>query len=303
MSPPRRASSTASRPRDCAVIGVDDEPSRAVYRRAGQRAGIAASCRWRSSRRSPAASRAAPACWSTPTATWSTSPTCRPCRATTTAQNAACAWAACRWLGVPRETIVARRCRPIPACRIAWSGSRAIGGVVFVNDSKATNADATARGAVAYRRHLLDRSAARPKEGGIASLAPWFDAHPPCLPDRRGGRLFAGQLDGKLPFSRCGDLQSALDAAHARAAAPRRRRRRVVLLSPACASFDQLRELRAARRCVPRAWRAPCRARRLLGRSSVIQVPRDDRSVVGHWWWTVDRWSLGAVLAHHRRSA
>jgi cell division protein FtsW len=29
----------------------------------------------------------------------------------------------------------------------------------------------------------------------------------------------------------------------------------------------------------------------------VIQVPRDDRSVIGQWWWTVDRWSLGAVLA------
>jgi cell division protein FtsW len=29
----------------------------------------------------------------------------------------------------------------------------------------------------------------------------------------------------------------------------------------------------------------------------VIQVPRDDRSVIGQWWWTVDRWSLGAILA------
>jgi cell division protein FtsW len=28
----------------------------------------------------------------------------------------------------------------------------------------------------------------------------------------------------------------------------------------------------------------------------VIQVPRDDRSVIGQWWWTVDRWSLGAIL-------
>ena len=29
----------------------------------------------------------------------------------------------------------------------------------------------------------------------------------------------------------------------------------------------------------------------------MIQVPRDDRSVIGQWWWTVDRWSLGAILA------
>ena len=29
----------------------------------------------------------------------------------------------------------------------------------------------------------------------------------------------------------------------------------------------------------------------------MIQVPRDDRSVIGQWWWTVDRWSLGGILA------
>lgn len=29
----------------------------------------------------------------------------------------------------------------------------------------------------------------------------------------------------------------------------------------------------------------------------MIQVPRDDRSLIGQWWWTVDRWALGAVLA------
>ena len=28
----------------------------------------------------------------------------------------------------------------------------------------------------------------------------------------------------------------------------------------------------------------------------MIQVPRDDRSVIGQWWWTVDRWSLGALV-------
>ncbi|MBV8392615.1 MAG: UDP-N-acetylmuramoyl-L-alanine--D-glutamate ligase, partial [Alphaproteobacteria bacterium] len=49
--------------------------------------------------------------------------------------------------------------------------------------------------------------------------------------------MFAGQLDGKLPYSRCGDLQSALFAAHDRA--QREGKASVVLLSPACASWDQ----------------------------------------------------------------
>ena len=57
---------------------------------------------------------------------------------------------------------------------------------------------------------------------------------------RRGGhrRLFAGQLDGKLSYSRCGDLKTALEAAHERAQREARGAA-VVLLSPACASWDQ----------------------------------------------------------------
>src|SRR5439155_18196886 len=54
-------------------------------------------------------------------------------------------------------------------------------------------------------------------------------------------------------------------------------------------------ELRASRRCVPRHGARVAR-RKAYGESSVIQVPRDDRSVIGQWWWTVDRWSLGAIL-------
>src|SRR5262249_41163850 len=55
-------------------------------------------------------------------------------------------------------------------------------------------------------------------------------------------------------------------------------------------------ELRAPRRCVPRHG-AGFAGSQEFGEGGVIQVPRDDRSVIGQWWWTVDRWSLGAILA------
>ena len=69
--------------RDCAVIGVDDQPSRAVYAKLVKRGIAAVPVKLETAgRRRHLVS--APACWSMPTATRSISPTCRPCRATTT---------------------------------------------------------------------------------------------------------------------------------------------------------------------------------------------------------------------------
>ena len=82
-------------------------------------------------------------------------------------------------------------------------------------------------------------SAARRRRAASAPLAPWFDRIRHAFLIGEATELFAGQLEGKLPYSRCGDLQSALDAAHARAAGARRTAPAVVLLSPACASWDQ----------------------------------------------------------------
>ena len=78
------------------------------------------------------------------------------------------------------------------------------------------------------------------KEGGVEALEPCFDRIRHAFLIGEATELFAGQLEGKLPFDRCGDLQSALDAAHARAQAEATSPA-VVLLSPACASLDQSR--------------------------------------------------------------
>ena len=177
------------------------------------------------------------------------------------AQNAACAWAACRWLDVPREKIVAGL-RSYPGLPHRQERVAAVGNVVYVNDSKATNADATARALSSYR-DIYWILGGQAKEGGVAPLAPYFDRIRHAFLIGEATELFAGQLEGKLPYSRCGDLQSALDAAHC---ARRRReaggRPAVVLLSPACASWDQWKSyehrgdaFRAMARALPGAQR------------------------------------------------
>ncbi len=152
------------------------------------------------------------------------------------AQNAACAWAVCRWLDVPREVIVAGL-RTYPGLPHRQERVAAVGKVVYVNDSKATNADATARALSSYD-DIYWILGGQAKEGGVAPLAMYFDRIRHAFLIGEATELFAGQLEGRLPYSRCGDLQSALNAAHA-LAQREAAEAAVVLLSPACASWDQ----------------------------------------------------------------
>ena len=222
------------RPGDCAVIGIDDRPSRAVYETISARPGIAA----------------IPVRLETPVAggvsfragmlidadgysfDFSDVPTLP---GDHNAQNAACAWAACRWLEVPREKIVAGL-KSYPGLPHRQERVASVGNVIYVNDSKATNADATARALSSYR-DIYWILGGQAKEGGVAPLAAYFDRIRHAFLIGEATELFAGQLEGKLAYSRCGDLKSALDAAHERA--QRARAPAVVLLSPACASWDQ----------------------------------------------------------------
>jgi len=168
-----------------------------------------------------------------------------------------------------------------------------VGKVIYVNDSKATNADATACALSSYG-DIYWILGGQAKEGGVAPLTAYFDRIRHAFLIGEATDLFAGQLEGKLAYSRCGDLKSALDAAYRRARSDALDDA-VVLLSPACASWDQWASYEA-RGDASAPWRCLAGARRVW-EGGVIQVPRDDRSVIGQWWWTVDRWSLGAILA------
>jgi UDP-N-acetylmuramoylalanine--D-glutamate ligase len=223
--------------RDCAVIGIDDDPSLAVYRKLSQRrldADIAVVPLVRKRTVTGGVTFEAGRLVDADGyfVDFTDVPTLP---GDHNAQNAAAAWAACRWLGVRRERIV-EGLRTYPGLPHRQERVAAIGNVIYVNDSKATNADATARALSSYR-DIYWILGGQAKEGGVAPLAPWFNRIRHAFLIGEATELFAGQLEGLLNYSRCGDLKSALAAAHAMSQGDAKGA--VVLLSPACASWDQ----------------------------------------------------------------
>ncbi|HMD30418.1 MAG TPA: UDP-N-acetylmuramoyl-L-alanine--D-glutamate ligase [Candidatus Acidoferrales bacterium] len=110
-----------------------------------------------------------------------------------------------------------------------------IAGVQFYNDSKATNVDATAKALEAFRANLLVILGGKDKGSDYAPLRP--------LLAERARRVFligaaaekiASQIQGAVPLEMCGTLDRAVLAAFEAA-----RPGDIVLLAPACASFDQ----------------------------------------------------------------
>ena len=150
-------------------------------------------------------------------------------------QNAVAAFAACSALGVDDRTLQAGlRSFPGLAHRMEEIGKA--GEVLFVNDSKATNADSAAK-ALSSFDNIYWIAGGLPKEGGIAGLAEYFPRIRKAYLIGKAADDFALTLQGKVPFSRAGTLEQAVtEAAKDSAAAGEPA---VVLLSPACASFDQ----------------------------------------------------------------
>ncbi len=111
-----------------------------------------------------------------------------------------------------------------------------IGRVRFINDSKATNADA-ARQALSSYPKVYWIAGGQPKAGGIDSLADLFPRVARAYLIGEAAAEFGHTLEGRAPALQCGDIETATARAFADAAASGEDA--VVLLSPACASFDQ----------------------------------------------------------------
>jgi UDP-N-acetylmuramoylalanine--D-glutamate ligase len=154
------------------------------------------------------------------------------------AQNAACAAAAALALGAKAD-VIQQGLRSFPglAHRMEQVGRK--GSVLFVNDSKGTNADAAAR-ALSSFNDIFWIAGGKPKTGGITSLVEFFPRIRKAYLIGEAAQEFAGTLGEKVPHEISHTLDVAItaaarDAEAAGLAAP------VVLLSPACASFDQYR--------------------------------------------------------------
>ena len=152
------------------------------------------------------------------------------------AQNAAAAYAVARQAGLPPAAATAG-IRTFPGLAHRQELVDTIDGVRYINDSKATNADATEKALACYPA-IYWIAGGLPKAGGITSLAPYFKRLRHAFLIGNATEEFAATLDGQAPFTRCGDLATALTAASDRARGERVPEA-VVLLSPACASYDQ----------------------------------------------------------------
>src|SRR6202041_3628883 len=223
---------------EIALVGVDDEHCRNICARLKGRAGMAHVLAvsgaespladvWVSEHRVMAKGETAP------TADLAGA---RALRGAHNAQNAAFAYAAARALGVERDRI-ARAFETFPGLAHRMEEVGRFGRALFINDSKATNADAAEKALLSFHDiHWI--LGGRPKAGGVEPLRPLFPRVAKAYLIGVASDEFARTLTSAVPFERCETLKAAVEAA-AEDAVRSTAREPVVLLSPACASFDQ----------------------------------------------------------------
>jgi UDP-N-acetylmuramoylalanine--D-glutamate ligase len=154
-------------------------------------------------------------------------------------ENAAAATAAARAIGIPDEAI-AEAFRTFPGVPHRLEHVREVRGVSFVNDSKATNPEAAGRALASYSaglRVILGGSLKGTSFGALARAAHEHGVARAYLIGEAADELADALAEERVHFDACGDLATAVRAAFADASPGD-----VVLLSPACASYDQFRD-------------------------------------------------------------
>ncbi len=151
-------------------------------------------------------------------------------------QNACMAYGAAHALGVATETIAAAM-RSFPGLAHRMQQVALAGDIAFINDSKATNADAAEK-ALSSFKNIYWIAGGIAKAGGIEPLRPLFFNVARSYLIGQSAEQFARTLGDAMPVEICGTLEKAVAAA-LRDAKAGAHEDAVVLLSPACASFDQ----------------------------------------------------------------
>ncbi|MEX2618042.1 MAG: UDP-N-acetylmuramoyl-L-alanine--D-glutamate ligase [Alphaproteobacteria bacterium] len=152
------------------------------------------------------------------------------------AQNAAAAYAATQAAGLARADIVAG-IRSYPGLPHRQELVATIAGVRYVNDSKATNPEAAAKALGSYPV-IYWIAGGKPKEGGLEAIAPFLPRIRRAYLIGEAAEAFNTALSDKIDTQVSGTLAQAVQDAHA-AVSSEHPEDAVVLLSPACASFDQ----------------------------------------------------------------
>ncbi len=156
-------------------------------------------------------------------------------------QNAAAAYATACALGVS-PAVVTTALESFPGLAHRQELLAIIDGVAYVNDSKATNADAAGKALASYDR-VYWIAGGKAKAGGVEPLAKLFSRVAHAFLIGEAADAFARTLDGKVAYTVSGDLAAAITQARDMATADKDGS--VVLLSPAAASFDQFDDFAA----------------------------------------------------------
>ncbi len=156
-------------------------------------------------------------------------------------QNAAAAYAACKSVGLDADAIVAGM-RTFPGLDHRMQEIGRIGKVRFINDSKATNADA-ARQAMSSFDKFFWIAGGKAKAGGIEDLRDLFGRVKHAYLIGEAAELFEKTIGKSAPCTQSRLLFTAV--AQAYAAAEKSGKEEIVLFSPACASFDQFTDFEA----------------------------------------------------------
>jgi UDP-N-acetylmuramoylalanine--D-glutamate ligase len=149
------------------------------------------------------------------------------------------------WPNFGQRSIIEAALRSFPGLPHRMEEVGRAGRVLFINDSKATNADSAEKALSSFPGGIFWILGGKAKAGGIKSLRPLFRrVEKAYLIGEATGKFAATLTYGKVAKRRCGTLEVALARA-ARDAAASGAKEPVVLLSPACASYDQFKNFEA----------------------------------------------------------
>jgi UDP-N-acetylmuramoylalanine--D-glutamate ligase len=149
-------------------------------------------------------------------------------------ENAAAALAALGFAGL-RDAEIAQHLKTYPGLAHRMEQIARVGRVLFVNDSKATNAESTEKALSSWPHGIHVILGGKAKDGGIEALRPYFPHIAKAYLIGVASEEFASTLGATVPYEQCGTMDVAVAAA-SQDGEP------VVLLSPACASYDQYKD-------------------------------------------------------------